>query len=302
MASEKKLARELRELNRLTGISFSIDENENMDAEELAEKLKLLTEAFREKNSRTAYFKNLLTGQMEVSRIYEGAARLHLTAEGMMRIYVIETENVNDESALMVLRQIIAGRSTDHLVPMDGKRIALIRAEKTSEREEDALVNAHTIVDMLNAEAMVRARCAFGERVQLLAALPQSYREVVLALEVGRIFYMHETVMRSTKLGIGQLIYRLPEDVCRRFLKEVFKDKSPEDLDEETRATVDAFFENNLNISETARQLFIHRNTLVYRLEKLKNATGLDVRAFEDAMTYRIASMAASFLKDREKG
>ena len=301
MTPEKKLERELKELNRLTGISFSIDENENTDAEELSEKIKLLTEAFREKNSRTAYFKKLLAGQLEVSRIYEGASRLHLQAEGRMRIYVIETENVNDESAMMVLRQIIAGRSMDHLVPVDGKRIAVIRAVKAAEGEAEALTHAHTIVDMLNAEAMVRARCAFGECVADLAALPEAYREAVLALEVGRIFYMHETVMRSTKLGIGQLIYRLPEDVCRHFLKEVFKDRSPEDLDEETRNTVDAFFENNLNISETARQLFIHRNTLVYRLEKLKSATGLDVRTFEDAMTYRIASMAANYLKDKNQ-
>ena len=301
MTPEKKLVRELKELNRLTGISFSIDENENTDAEELSEKIKLLTEAFREKNSRTAYFKKLLVGQLEVSRIYEGASRLHLPAEGRMRIYVIETENVNDESALMVLRQIIAGRSMDHLVPVDGKRIAVIRSVKAAEGEAEALTHAHTIVDMLNAEAMVRARCAFGECVTDLAALPEAYREAVLALEVGRIFYMHETVMRSTKLGIGQLIYRLPEDVCRHFLKEVFRDRSPEELDEETRNTVDAFFDNNLNISETARQLFIHRNTLVYRLEKLKSATGLDVRTFEDAMTYRIASMAANYLKDKNR-
>ena len=97
-----------------------------------------------------------------------------------------------------------------------------------------------------------------------------------------------------------QLIYRLPEEVCRRFLKEVFPDRNPDNLDEETRNTVDAFFENNLNVSETARQLFIHRNTLVYRLEKLKSATGLDVRSFEDAMTYRIAAMVANFLNDRK--
>lgn len=300
MAPEKKLARELKELNRLTGISFSIDENENIDAEELSEKIKLLTEAFREKNSRTAYFKKLLSGQLEVSRVYEGASRLHLPVESLSRLYVIETENVNDESALMVLRQIGAGRNQDHFVPMDGKRIALIKAAKATESEEDALMYAHTIIDMLNAEAMVRARCAFGECVPDLTGMPDAYREAVLALEVGRIFYMHETVMRSTNLGIGQLIYRLPEDVCRRFLKEVFSDKNPENLDDETRNTVDAFFENNLNVSETARQLFIHRNTLVYRLEKLKSATGLDVRVFEDAMTYRIAAMVESFLNDKQ--
>ena len=220
--------------------------------------------------------------------------------ESPARIYVIETENVNDESALMVLRQIGAGRSQDHLVPMDGKRIAVIKSVRNNESEEDALMLAHMFVDMLNAEAMVRARCAFGECIPNLAAMPEAYREAGLALEVGRIFYTHETVMRAGRLGIGQLIYRLPEEVCRRFLKEVFPDRNPDNLDEETRNTVDAFFENNLNVSETARQLFIHRNTLVYRLEKLKSATGLDVRSFEDAMTYRIAAMVANFLNDRK--
>ena len=300
MTHEEKLTRELKELKRLTGISFSIDENETADTADIAEKIKLLSDAFREKNSRTAFFKKLLSGELEVSRIYEGASRLHLPVESPARIYVIETENVNDESALMVLRQIGAGRSQDHLVPMDGKRIAVIKSVRNNESEEDALMLAHMFVDMLNAEAMVRARCAFGECIPSLAAMPEAYREAGLALEVGRIFYTHETVMRAGRLGIGQLIYRLPEEVCRRFLKEVFPDRNPDNLDEETRNTVDAFFDNNLNVSETARQLFIHRNTLVYRLEKLKSATGLDVRSFEDAMTYRIAAMVANFLNDRK--
>ncbi|MCR5293929.1 MAG: helix-turn-helix domain-containing protein [Lachnospiraceae bacterium] len=300
MTPEEKLERELRELNRLTGISFSLDENENPDAEELSAKIKLLSEAFREKNSRTAYFRKLLGGQLELSRVYEGAARLHLPAEGRMQVFVVETENVNDEGALMVLRQIAAGRSQDHMVPVDGKRIALIRRVPAAQKEADALRFARTIIDMLNAEAMVRARCAFSECVPDLAGLPEAYREACLALEIGRIFYMNETILRSSHLGIGQLIYRLPEDVCRRFLREVFSDKKPEELDEETRLTVEAFFENNLNISETARKLFIHRNTLVYRLEKLKNLSGLDVRVFEDAMIFRIASMIASFLREEK--
>ena len=211
MTPEEKLTRELKELKRLTGISFSIDENETADTADIAEKIKLLSDAFREKNSRTAFFKKLLSGELEVSRIYEGASRLHLPVESPARIYVIETENVNDESALMVLRQIGAGRSQDHLVPMDGKRIAVIKSGRNNESEEDALMLAHMFVDMLNAEAMVRARCAFGECIPSLTAMPEAYREAGLALEVGRIFYTHETVMRAGRLGIGQLIYRLPE-------------------------------------------------------------------------------------------
>ncbi len=176
MTPEEKLTRELKELKRLTGISFSIDENDTADTADIAEKIKLLSDAFREKNSRTAFFKKLLSGELEVSRIYEGASRLHLPVESPARIYVIETENVNDESALMVLRQIGAGRNQDHLVPMDGKRIAVIKSVRNNESEEDALMLAHMFVDMLNAEAMVRARCAFGECIPSLAAMPEAYR------------------------------------------------------------------------------------------------------------------------------
>ena len=122
-----------------------------------------------------------------------------------------------------------------------------------------------------------------------------------MALDVGKIFYSHKKVIAYGNLGIGRLIYQLPLPLCKMFIKEIFDDKTPDDFDEETLTTINKFFENNLNVSETSRQLYIHRNTLVYRLDKLQKSTGLDLRVFEDAITFKIALMVVKYMNYMEK-
>jgi carbohydrate diacid regulator len=135
--------------------------------------------------------------------------------------------------------------------------------------------------------------------VTQIPELTQSYQEAKMALEVGRVFYAQRDTISYGKLGIGRLIYQLPMSLCHMFIKEVFGDQIPDILeDEEAMSTINKFFENNLNISETARQLYVHRNTLVYRLERIEKAIGLDIRTFEDAMTFRIAVMVIAHMKD----
>lgn len=148
-------------------------------------------------------------------------------------------------------------------------------------------------------EAMVKVRVGYGNVVKQLPEIAQSYQEARLALEVGRVFYAEYDIVSYGRLGIGRLIYQLPMSLCDMFIKEVFGDKIPDILeDEEAMSTIQKFFENNLNISETARQLYVHRNTLVYRLERIEKSIGLDIRTFEDAMTFRIAVMVIAHMKN----
>ena len=156
---------------------------------------------------------------------------------------------------------------------------------------------AKVIVDTLSMEAMVNVRVAYGTIVQELKEVSRSYKEADMALEVGRVFYGERGVLAYNELGIGRLVHQLPRSLCEMFLKEVLAGNATEMFDDEELITVYAFFDNNLNISETARKLFIHRNTLVYRLEKIQRKTGLDVRVFEDALTFKIAVMVEKHLK-----
>ena len=156
---------------------------------------------------------------------------------------------------------------------------------------------ANTIVYMMNSEAMLMVRVSYGTVVQELREVSKSYKEATMAMDVGRIFYAEKNVIAYSTLGIGRLIYQLPVNLCRIFIEEIFGGNQVYDLDEETLTTINKFFENNLNVSETSRQLFIHRNTLVYRIEKLQKATGLDIRTFEDAMTFKIAMMVVNYMK-----
>ena len=159
---------------------------------------------------------------------------------------------------------------------------------------------AVTILDMLNTEAMSQVHIAYGTIVSEIKDVSRSYKEAKMALDVGKIFYANRNVVAYSNLGIGRLIYQLPIRLCKMFIKEIFGSISVDDFDEETVVTINKFFENNLNVSETARQLYIHRNTLVYRLDKIQKETGLDLRVFEDAITFKIALMVVKYMKYME--
>ena len=183
---------------------------------------------------------------------------------------------------------------------MDEKNIILVKEVKPSETYDDMYKTAKVIVDMLNTEAMSSVNVAYGTIVNEIKEVSRSYKEAKLALDVGKIFYSDRRIIAYSNLGIGRLIYQLPLPLCKMFIKEIFDGKSPDEFDEETLTTIDKFFENNLNVSETSRQLYIHRNTLVYRLDKLQKSTGLDLRVFEDAITFKIALMVVKYMKYME--
>jgi len=172
----------------------------------------------------------------------------------------------------------------------------LVKELSEKETYDDLQKTAQMIVDMLNTEAMSRVHVAYGTIVKDIKEVSRSYKEAKMSLDVGKIFYSDKKVMAYSNLGIGRLIYQLPLPLCKMFIKEIFEDNTQDRFDEETLSTINKFFENNLNVSETSRQLYIHRNTLVYRLDKLQKSTGLDLRVFEDAITFRIALMVVKYI------
>ena len=176
----------------------------------------------------------------------------------------------------------------------------LVKEVEEDQTYDDMDKIANIILDMSNTEAMAKVSIAYGTMINDIKEVSRSYKEAKLALDVGKIFYSDKKVIAYSKLGIGRLIYQLPMPLCKMFIKEIFDGKSPDEFDEETLTTINKFFENNLNVSETSRQLYIHRNTLVYRLDKLQKSTNLDLRVFDDAITFKIALMVVKYMKYME--
>ena len=230
--------------------------------------------------------------------IYNRAKKLHIETNVKRVVFLIETEQEKDANALETVRSLFSTKTRDFITAV--KNIILVKEVKPGETYEELEKTACMIVDMLNTEALARVSVAFGTIVNEIKDVSRSYKEAKMALDVGKIFYSTKNVVAYSKLGIGRLIYQLPLPLCRMFIKEIFDGRSPDDFDEETLTTINKFFENSLNVSETSRQLYIHRNTLVYRLDKLQKSTGLDLRVFEDAITFKIALMVVKYMKYME--
>ena len=253
--------------------------------------------AYKERFDRNNFFQNLLLDNLLLVDIYNRAKKLHIEATVPRVVYLIETHMEKDSIVTELLKGMFSNQAGDYSTSVDESSVILIKALDGDSSAENLESVAQTIVDMLNAEAMASVRVAYGTVVQELKDVSKSYKEAKMALDVGKIFYAEKNVAAYSTLGIGRLIYQLPINLCKIFIDEIFGDNVPTDLDEETLNTLNKFFENNLNVSETSRQLFVHRNTLVYRIEKIQKSTGLDLRSFDDALTFKIALMVVNYMK-----
>ena len=256
--------------------------------------------AYKERFDKDNFIKNLLLDNLLLVDIYNRAKKLHIETSVRRVVFLIETKHEKDVNALETVRSLFAAKTKDFITAVDEKNIILVKEIKPTEDYGDLEKTANMILDMLNTEAMTKVHVSFGTIVGDIKEVSRSYKEAKMALDVGKIFYSGKNVVAYSNLGIGRLIYQLPLPLCRMFIREVFENKSPDDFDEETLATINKFFENSLNVSETSRQLYIHRNTLVYRLDKLQKSTGLDLRVFEDAITFKIALMVVNYMKYME--
>lgn len=256
--------------------------------------------AYKERYDKENFIKNLLLDNLLLVDIYNRAKKLHIETSVNRVVFLIETKDEKDSNALETVKGLFAGKSRDFITQVDEKNIILVKELKEEEGYEDMEKTANVILDMLNTEAMISVHVSFGTIVNEIKDVSRSYKEAKMALDVGKIFYSDQNVIAYSSLGIGRLIYQLPMPLCKMFIGEIFGENTPDDFDDETIATINKFFENSLNVSETSRQLYIHRNTLVYRLDKLEKSTGLDLRVFDDAITFKIALMVVKYMKYME--
>ena len=257
--------------------------------------------AYKERFDKDNFIKNLLLDNLLLVDIYNRAKKLHIDTEAKRVIFIIETSHEKDSVALDNVRNLLGGKSRDFGTAVDEKNIIVVKelADKAGSRELEKM--AKEMMEILRAESEDdKIHIAYGTVVNDIKEVSKSYKEAKLALDVGKIFFDEKDIVAYSTLGIGRLIYQLPIPLCKMFIKEIFEGKSPDEFDEETLTTINKFFENSLNVSETSRQLYIHRNTLVYRLDKLQKSTGLDLRVFEDAITFKIALMVVKYMKYME--
>lgn len=253
--------------------------------------------AYKERFDRNNFFQNLLLDNLLLVDIYNRAKKLHIETSVPRVVYLVETKGEKDGIVTELLKSLYTTQNGDYITSVDESSTILIKSLDEDYTQEYLLEIANTIVDMMNTEAMLNVKVAFGTVVHELKDVSKSYKEAKMSLDVGKIFYAEKNVMAYSTLGIGRLIYQLPVNLCKIFIKEIFGDSIPEELDDEMLTTINKFFENNLNVSETSRQLFVHRNTLVYRIEKMQKCTGLDIRTFDDALTLKIALMVVDYMK-----
>jgi carbohydrate diacid regulator len=262
--------------------------------------IKSLLVAYKERFDRGNFIKNLLLDNLLLVDIYSRAKKLHIENAVPRAVILVESIESNEANITDILRNIFPDKATDFVTAVDEKSVILVK-QVDSGTEEETEGYAKMIYDTLCAEAMSHVSVAVGTVVKDLKDVSNSYKEASMALEVGKIFNCENRISTYSQLGIGRIIYQLPIPLCRMFIQEVLKGRKMDSFDEETLTTVNKFFENSLNVSETSRQLYIHRNTLVYRLDKLLKMTGLDLRKFDDAITFKITLMVSQYMDYMER-
>ena len=258
----------------------------------------LLT-AYKERFDKDNFIKNLLLDNLLLVDIYNRAKKLHIATEVRRVVFIIESDRERVNAALDSVRNLYGAKSRDFITAVDEKNVIVVKELALNEGYDEMFQEAEAMKDVV-AQDGEDIHVALGTIVGEIKEVSRSYKEAKMALDVGRIFFDDRDIIAYSSLGIGRLIYQLPIPLCKMFIREIFGGKSPDDFDEETLTTISKFFENSLNVSETSRQLFIHRNTLVYRLDKLQKSTGLDLRVFEDAITFKIALMVVKYMKYME--
>ena len=255
---------------------------------------------YEEKHDKGTFVKNIITDNILPGDVYIRAKELHFVTDVPRAVFLVRQVGRADVAAVDVLSGMFTDKQQDFVLSINETDIALVKQIAPNTEKADLIKMAQHIEDTLRSELFVKTVIGIGTVAGHLRELADSYKEAQVAIEVGKVFDTEKSVINYENLGIGRLIYQLPTTLCEIFLSEVFKKNSIDTLDQETLFTINKFFENNLNVSETSRKLFVHRNTLVYRLEKIKKLTGLDLREFDDAIIFKVALMVKKYLVSRE--
>ena len=255
---------------------------------------------YEEKHDRGTFVKNIIMDNILPGDIYIRAKELHFVTDAPRVVYLIRQSSHADVATVDVLSNLFPDKSQDFVLSINETDVAVIKQITSNTSVAELEKMARAMEKALKNELGVKAVIGFGTVAEHLRSLADSYKEAQTAIDVGKVFDTEKSIINYENLGIGRLIYQLPTTLCDIFLSEVFKKNSIDSLDQETLFTINKFFENNLNVSETSRKLFVHRNTLVYRLEKIKKLTGLDLRQFDHAIVFKVALMVRKYLSSRE--
>ena len=255
---------------------------------------------YEEKNDRSTFVKNIIMDNILSGDIYIRAKELHFATDTPRAVFLVRQVGRGDMAAVDVLSGMFTDKMQDFVISINETDIAVIKQITPETTAEDLDKLAQEMEDLLRNELFVKTIIGIGTVVNHLRELADAYKEAQTAIEVGKVFDTEKSVINYKNLGIGRLIYQLPTTLCEMFLSEVFERSSIEALDQETLFTINKFFENNLNMSKTSRRLFLHRNTLVYRLDKIKKQTGLDLREFDHAIVFKVALMVRKYLSSRD--
>ena len=265
----------------------------------LSASLSSIKSLYDEKYDMVVLIKNIILDNILPSDIYVKSREFRLSNNTPRCVFLIRFIEKGESVPLDIIQNMFPDKNKDYVVGVGEEDVVLVREFKTPVDAKELEGMAKSILDTLNAEFYLKAVVGIGTVVDAIKDLARSYKEAQVAIEVGKVFEIEKSIISYENLGIGRLIYQLPNTLCEMFLHEVFKKGSIESLDRETLITIQSFFENNLNVSETSRKLFVHRNTLVYRLEKIRKLTGLDLREFDHAITFKVALMVKKYLSSR---
>lgn len=299
MDKQKELQASLDELQRITGLKFQMAYQNPEEIDDTLQRLRQLSGAYKEKYNKNYFLQGLMEGNISAIDAQVHAEKLHINLEETRLLFLIETKS--DAAALIVeiLKGLFPLQNKNYIVQMNNHSVVLLRPCKCKNNGEEARAVADTIVDTVNAEAMSQVHVSCSALFEDISELKEVYQSAELAMRIGTLFYPEQMVISYSKMGTGRLIYQLPVELCEDYLHEIFGTEVPDRIDEETQVTINKFFRYNLNIAETSRQLHMHRNTLIYRIEQIEKRTGLDIRRFEDAMTFKIAMMVINYLDSR---
>ncbi len=273
------------------------DEDAKKDVSILSVSILSIKQFYDEKFDKINFIKNVLLDNILPGDLSAKTRELHIPSDVTRVVMTVRVDQEHDQAVMDMLSNIFPDKEKDFIIRVDASDIAIVKEIKPNLSDKDVQKIAKSLLDTINSELMVNAFVGIGTIVNAMEDLAKSYRESHVALEVGKVMDTDKTIISYNNLGIGRLIYQLPTTLCKLFLDEVFVKGSLDTLDHETIVTIQKFFEKNLNVSETSRQLYVHRNTLVYRLDKVQKLTGLDLRVFDDAIVFKVAMMVKKYLE-----
>ncbi len=278
---DKEIQDLLTKLNIKTGLHLEISE-QNVD-DDTSLRLQELLLSVKDHAGRDLFWQNLLLGQLSREETVLLSRRFHIDMSARRVLFLVAFLDTVSDVTRSMLKTITTGR--DEVLSLDERHIAIIKIPGDSDMD----TWAYSLSDMISSEAMVSSMIAYDDPVEDINMLPDSYKNCEAALRLAGLLHADKKVVSCDRLAFEKLLYSVGQEDALDFLRRTVTGIDMSAIDNEMKNTITTLFENELNIADTAKALFIHRNTLVYRLEKFQKQTGLDLKKFDDAVICKTA-------------